>query len=133
MNKKLIVAMIAAAWGHAALLAEGDGTPSLPCGREVVSRVNGGLRLNQTPAFTAARSVWPQGRETRMNDFVEFRASFDAKDGDAPVLRVTGCSVYRIRLNGEFTYGWWKTGCGRKETFRAPRGWSMRRSDCNED
>ena len=34
---------------------------------------------------------------------------------------------------GEVTYGWWKTGCGRKETFRAPRGWSMRRSDCNED
>ena len=23
------------------------------------------------PAFTAARSVWPQWRETRMNDFVE--------------------------------------------------------------
>ena len=38
MNKKLIVAMIAAAWGHAAL----------PCGREVVSRVDGGLRSNQT-------------------------------------------------------------------------------------
>ena len=38
MNKKLIVTMIAAAWGHAAL----------PCGREVVSRVAGGLRSNQT-------------------------------------------------------------------------------------
>ena len=34
---------------------------------------------------------------------------------------------------GEVTYGWRKTGCGRKETFRAPRGWSMRRSDCNGD
>ena len=51
MNKKLIVIMIAAVWGHAALLADGDGTPSLPCGREVVSRVNGGLRSNQTAAF----------------------------------------------------------------------------------
>ena len=28
---------------------------------------------------------------------------------------------------GEVTYGWWKTGCGRKETFRAPPGWAMRR------
>ena len=58
------------------------------------------------PAFNAAKSVWPEGREARMNDFVEFRASFEVKDGDMPVLRVTGCSVYRIRLNGEFAgYG----------------------------
>ena len=58
------------------------------------------------PSFKAARSVWPKGRETRMNDFVEFRASFDVKDGDAPILRVAGCSVYRIRLNGAFAgYG----------------------------
>ena len=41
MKKKLIVVMIAAAWGHAAL----------PGGREAVSRVNGGLRSNQTAAF----------------------------------------------------------------------------------
>ena len=111
MNKKLVVAMIAAAWGHAALLAEGDGTPSLPCGREVVSRVNGGLRLNQTPAFKAARSVWPKGRETRLNDFVEFRASFGVERGTGngergTVLRITGSSVYRIWLNGKFVgYG----------------------------
>jgi len=62
--------------------------------------------VSAAPSFRAARSVWPKGRESRMNDFVEFRASFDAKEGDAPVLRVTGCSVYRIRLNGKFSgYG----------------------------
>ena len=58
------------------------------------------------PAFQAAQPVWPQGRERRMNDFVEFRADFEAKPGDRPVLRLTGSSVYRIRLNGRFAgYG----------------------------
>ena len=58
------------------------------------------------PTFTAARGVWPVGRETRMNDFVEFRASFDVGRGTGngergTVLRITGSSVYRIRLNGK--------------------------------
>ena len=58
------------------------------------------------PAFQTALPVWPEGRATRMNDFVEFRASFDAKAGEKPILRVTGSSVYRIRLNGAFAgYG----------------------------
>ena len=30
------------------------------------------------PKFQAALPVWPEGRATRMNDFVEFRASFEA-------------------------------------------------------
>ena len=87
----VIVAMIAglaAAWGHAALPSDALNCVSL--------------------AFTAARSVWPQGRETRMNDFVEFRASFEVKgNGErGTVLRVTGSSVYRIWLNGKFVgYG----------------------------
>lgn len=53
------------------------------------------------PSFAEAKPVWPAGRETRMNDFVGFRAAFDAKAGAEAVLRVTGTSVYRIRLNGE--------------------------------
>ena len=58
------------------------------------------------PTFQTALPVWPEGRATRMNDFVEFRTSFDAKSGEKPILRVTGSSVYRIRLNGEFAgYG----------------------------
>ncbi|MBR1921493.1 MAG: hypothetical protein IJ829_05770, partial [Kiritimatiellae bacterium] len=63
-------------------------------------------KLVAAPAFTAARPVWPTGRATRMNDFVAFRASFEANEGERPILRVTGSSVYRIRLNGEFAgYG----------------------------
>ena len=58
------------------------------------------------PSFETARPVWPEGRETRMNDFVEFHADFDVREGEEPVLRVTGTSVYRIRLNGAFAgYG----------------------------
>ena len=58
------------------------------------------------PSFETARPIWPEGRETRMNDFVEFHADFDVREGEEPVLRVTGTSVYRIRLNGAFAgYG----------------------------
>ena len=58
------------------------------------------------PSFETACPVWPEGRETRMNDFVEFHADFDVREGEEPVLRVTGTSVYRIRLNGAFAgYG----------------------------
>ena len=58
------------------------------------------------PAFRAAKPVWPEGLERQMNSFVEFRASFESKAGERPILRVAGSSVYRIRLNGEFAgYG----------------------------
>ena len=42
------------------------------------------------PKFQAALPVWPEGRATRMNDFVEFRATFESKAGEKPILRVTG-------------------------------------------
>ena len=59
-----------------------------------------------TTSFSVAVPVWPEGRERRMNDFVEFRAFFDLPEGARPVLRITGASVYRIRLNGAFAgYG----------------------------
>ena len=47
-----------------------------------------------TPKFQAALPVWPEGRATRMNDFVEFRASFETKAGEKPILRVTGSSAW---------------------------------------
>ncbi len=57
-------------------------------------------------SFSVAVPVWPEGRERRMNDFVEFRAFFDLPEGARPVLRITGASVYRIWLNGVFAgYG----------------------------
>lgn len=61
-----------------------------------------GMRTQANPAFDAASPVWVEGRETRMNDFVEFRTQFVPSTGDSPVLRVTGSSVYRAWLNGKF-------------------------------
>ena len=55
--------------------------------------------------FKSAVPVWPKGKTTEMNVFCGFRAAFDAKHGERPVLRVTGCSDYRISLNGRHI-GW---------------------------
>lgn len=53
-------------------------------------------------AFRSARPVWPQGREKEMNISVGFRAVFEAPAGHHVHLRLTGSTLYRIYLNGEF-------------------------------
>jgi hypothetical protein len=55
--------------------------------------------------FRSARPIWPQGREKEMNLFVGFRAVFDAPAGRRVYLRMTGCTFYRVYLNGQF-HGW---------------------------
>ena len=57
------------------------------------------------PRFEKAVPVWPKGSETEMNAFFGFRTAFVANETDRPVLRVTGCSDYRISLNGRHV-GW---------------------------
>lgn len=53
-------------------------------------------------AFLSALPVWPAGRAFVKNDFILFRTVFTA-DGNAPyTLRLTGSTLYRIRLNGDF-------------------------------
>jgi len=70
--------------------------------------------VNEEGEFRSARPLWPEGRETEMNLFVGFRAAFDRPKRGRTVLRVTGSSVYRIFLNGEFAgYG----------PARGPHGW----------
>ncbi|MCQ2394793.1 MAG: hypothetical protein MJ249_10940 [Kiritimatiellae bacterium] len=59
-----------------------------------------GLVAFAEPAFLSAQPVWPANRAAVMNDFVGFRAAFDVKAGEQPILRVTGSTVYRIWLNG---------------------------------
>ena len=60
----------------------------------------------ETPEFAAARPVWPKDEERTVNASVRFVAAFDAPEGTKVVLRATGASLYRIRLNGEFAgYG----------------------------
>lgn len=60
------------------------------------------LTILGAPVFQAAKPVWPAGRAHEMNAFIAFRAAFDTRTGEKPVLRVTGSSVYRIKLNGDF-------------------------------
>ncbi|MBR2838893.1 MAG: hypothetical protein IKE55_08925 [Kiritimatiellae bacterium] len=58
------------------------------------------------PRFVKARPVWPKGCATERNAFFGFRASFTAAETGAPtVLCVTGCSDYRVSLNGRHV-GW---------------------------
>jgi alpha-L-rhamnosidase len=53
-------------------------------------------------SFWSAKPVWPKGLETEMNLFVGFRAVIQRPKTGAAMLRITGSSVYRIFLNGEF-------------------------------
>ena len=66
------------------------------------------------PRFEKAVPVWPQGYESEWNTFFGFRAAFVAHKGERPLLRVTGCSDYRISLNGRHV-GWGPA--------RAAKGW----------
>lgn len=53
--------------------------------------------------FLSARPVWPAGLEKEKNLTVGFRAIFPSPtDGAAPILRITGSTIYRIYLNGTF-------------------------------
>jgi len=55
--------------------------------------------------FRSAKPIWPQGREKDMNLFVGFRAAFEFSTEERVRLCVTGSTLYRIYLNGEF-FAW---------------------------
>jgi alpha-L-rhamnosidase len=56
----------------------------------------------ETPSFAAAKPVWLEGREKEMNLSVGFRATVDGKAAEKAVVRLTGATVYRLFVNGEF-------------------------------
>lgn len=56
----------------------------------------------QAVSFIAARPVWPEGREKEMNLTVGFRATLDGAAASDAILRLTGSTVCRIFINGEF-------------------------------
>lgn len=64
--------------------------------------------------FEQARPVWPEASDGQPNENVRFSASF-AADGRSLVLKATGATQYKIRLDGE-TVGWGPA--------RAPEGWA---------
>ena len=64
--------------------------------------------------FEQARPVWPTASDGMPNENVRLAASF-AADGRPLVLKATGATQYKIRLDGE-TVGWGPA--------RAPEGWA---------
>ncbi len=56
----------------------------------------------ENPSFASAKPVWLEGREKEKNVFAGFRATVDGKAAKDAVLRLTGSTICRIFLNGEF-------------------------------
>ncbi len=66
------------------------------------------------PRFKAAKPVWAAGREEEMNVSLVFSAEIDDSDPAGVILRLTGSTILRIRVNNEFAgYG----------PARGPHGW----------
>lgn len=54
------------------------------------------------PLFSVAQPVWPAGQQLEKNITIGFRGNFDVKEGQKVILKITGSSLYRIYLNGQF-------------------------------
>lgn len=66
------------------------------------------------PVFLRAKPVWAAGREEEMNVSLVFSADIDIDDPAGVILRVTGSTIMRVRVNNEFAgYG----------PARGPHGW----------
>lgn len=60
------------------------------------------LAVQPSAGFRSAQPVWPEGREREKNVFVGFRTVIDAPIQGRTTLRLTGSSLYRVTVNGEF-------------------------------
>jgi alpha-L-rhamnosidase len=54
--------------------------------------------------FEQAKPVWPKGLETEKNMHAGFSAEFQTLEDELVVLRLTGSTLYRVMLNGEFIH-----------------------------
>jgi len=63
--------------------------------------------LLSSPSFQAGKPIWPEGRTKEKNLFVGFRAVVESPEQNvAAILRVTGSTLYRAFVNGQFlTHG----------------------------
>jgi hypothetical protein len=52
--------------------------------------------------FSKAKPVWPAGLQFEKNLTAGFRADFQKPANNQAILKITGSSLYRILLNGEF-------------------------------
>jgi len=56
--------------------------------------------------FVSAKPVWLEGREKERNVFVGFRATVDGAAAEKAVVRLTGATICRLFVNGEYVgYG----------------------------
>ncbi len=60
------------------------------------------LGADAVTTFDAAESVWPAGLAEEMNTLIAFRAPFEVKAGEKPVLKMVAWYSYRVTLNGAF-------------------------------
>jgi alpha-L-rhamnosidase len=56
----------------------------------------------ETASFASAKPVWLEGREKEKNLFVGFRATVDGTAAENAAVRLTGATVCRLFVNGEF-------------------------------
>lgn len=56
----------------------------------------------ETAAFVSAKPVWLEGREKERNVFVGFRATVDGKAAENAVVRLTGATICRLSVNGDY-------------------------------
>ena len=75
--------------------------------------------------FDAAESVWPAGLAEEMNTLIAFRAPFEVKAGEKPVLKMVAWYSYRVTLNGAFVGS--GPARGPKGFFR-PDEWNLARA-----
>ncbi len=76
--------------------------------------LSAGLGAEAPVRFLAGKPVWPATREKERNVFVGFRALVEMKEPAEVTLRLTGASLYRVSVNGQFV------GHG---PARGPHGW----------
>lgn len=56
----------------------------------------------ETASFVSAQPVWLEGREKEKNLFAGFRATVDGRAAEKAVVRMTGSTICRLFVNGEF-------------------------------
>jgi alpha-L-rhamnosidase len=64
--------------------------------------VEGWRQSSDAASFASAKPVWLDGREKEKNLFVGFRATVDGRDAERAVVRLTGSTICRLFVNGEF-------------------------------
>ena len=54
------------------------------------------------PLFSAAQPIWPAGKQLEKNITIGFWGEFNINEGQEAILKITGSSLFRIYLNGQF-------------------------------